>query len=314
VQKVKNIIQWKRGSSLNNLDRISVMRHDLDELKENERQLDDLIEEMKGRSKKQSESIQAYVTSSDLHDIDIYTDQMIMVVKAPPESQLILMDGDPPQVVLKSEKDEIDIFFCPDPSAGGLQPAVTTQDSSTDTDDDEASTSVRQHRKSTSSVQKRRNLGSAQRNLSKAFEEMIPEPKSGKSKNNLFKAFNATIFQESSDDGVKTEDTEEDDDHVATRNGFKSTTITTKDLMLLNDPTDEIESSFGIKKDVKLTLFSPQKNLQVNGTNSWTELPNLSPNFPYSHSDGFYPLEPDAEYNFLLADGEGVMDLFDYDI
>lgn len=308
---MKNIIQWKRGSSLNNLDRISVMRHDLDELKENERQLDDLIEEMKGRSKVQSENKQAYVTCKDLHDIDIYTDQVIMVVKAPPESQLILMDGDPPPIVLKSEKDEIDIFFCPDPSSGGLQPAVASQSSSTDSDDEE--TSSRPHRKASSSVQKRRNLGSAQRNLSKAFDQMTPEKKKSvaKSKTNLFKAFNATIFREPSDDGINTNEDTEEEEPAASSNHFKSTTITTKDLMLLSEPSqDDLEPSFGIKKDVKLTLFSPQKN-----GGSWSEMPdmqNLSPNFPFSHSDGFLPLEPDAEYNYLLADDEGIMELFDF--
>lgn len=303
---MKNIIQWKRGSSLNNLDRISTMRNDLDALKENERQLDQLIENLKEASKRQSENKNAYVTSQDLHDIEMYTDQMIMVVKAPPESQLILMDGDPPPIVLKSEKEEIDIFFCPDPSAGGgLQAAVTSEDEET----------PRPHRKALSqkSAEKRRNLGSAQRNLSKAFEEMIPK----KAKSKLFAEFNATVSRESSDEGVNTEqdDEEEDITGVATQ-PFKSTTITTTDLMLLNDPSaDEAQpsttSSFALKKDVKLSLFSPQKN--------WTELaemPNLSPNFPFSHSDdaGFFPLEPEAEYNFLLADSEGIMELFDYNI
>lgn len=304
-QKVKNIIQWKRGSSLNNLDRISVMRHDLDELKENERQLDKLIEDMKGRGKLQCENQLAYVKNTDLHDIDMYKDQMIMVVKAPPESQLILMDGDPPPIVLKSEKDEIDIFMCPDPSDGGLQPAIATNNSSTDTEDDE----VRPHRKAAStSVHKRRSLGSAQRNLSKAFEDMPQEPKSGKSKTSLLKVFNAAV---SSDEVNTNEDTDDDDD--VTRSRFKSTTLTTKDFLLLNEPsTDDLEPSFGIKKDVKLSLFSPQKNL--NGTNSWTEMsemPNLSPSFSFSQSDGFFPLEPEAEYNYLLADSEGISDLFD---
>lgn len=314
LQKVKNIIQWKRGSSLNNLDRITVMRHDLDELKENERQLDKLIEDMKGRSKAQSEHKLAYVKNTDLHDIDMYTDQMIMVVKAPPESQLILMDGDPPAIVLKSDKDEIDIFLCPDPSSGGLQPAVATQESAADSDDDEASTSVRPHRKAaSSSAHKRRNLGSAQRNLSKAFEDMHQEPKGGKSKTSLCKAFNATV---SSDDGENThEDSDDDYKHETASSRFKSTTLTTKDYLLLNEPTaDDLDPSFGIKKDVKLSLFSPQKNLHANGAGSWTELSdmqNLSPNFPFSQSDGFFPLEPEAEYNFLLADSEGISDLFD---
>lgn len=293
------------------------MRNDLDELKENERQLDKLIEDMKGRSKMQSENKLAYVKNTDLHEIDMYTDQVIMVVRAPPESQMILMDGDPPPIVFKSEKEEIDIFLCPDPNSGGLQPAITTtRDSSTDSDDEE---NVRQHRKtaSSSSAHKRRSLGSAQRNLSKAFEDMPQESRSGKSKNNLFKVFNETpVKLESSDDGVNTnEDSEDDYEHEVANARFKSTTLTTKDYLLLNEPsTDDLESSFDIKKDVKLSLFSPQKNLHANGSSSWTELsdmPNLSPNFSFSQSDGFFPLEPDAEYNFLLADGEGISDLFD---
>lgn len=317
LQKVKNIIQWKRGSSLSNLDRISLMRNDLDELKENERQLDNLIEKIKINSKRQSESKQAYVTCQDLHNIDMYNDQVIMVVKAPPETQLILMDGNPPPVVLKSEKDEIDIFFCPDPSAGGLQPAAASLNSS---DDEEASTSVRQHRKVASSTTTKRNgVGSAQRNLLKAFDETGSEPKATKSKSNLFSQFNATVRCESSDEGLnRNEDTEEDDEDITTTTKpFKSTTITTKDLMLLNDPSsEELEPSYGIKKDVKLSLFSPQKG------GSWTDtLPDLggfSPSYPFSHSDdpagGFFPLEPDAGYNFLLAESEGIMDLFDYNI
>lgn len=274
------------------------MRNDLDELKENERQLDDLIEEMKERSKRQSESKQAYVTCKDLHNIDIYMDQMIMVVKAPPESQLILMDGDPPPLVLKSEKDEIDIFFCPDPGSDDMQPAVA---SVIDSDDEEASKSVRQHRKASSaSANKVRNLGSAQRNLSKAFEEMIPDGKKGKAKASLFSAFNAAYREPS-------------DDEDAGRFKSATITITKNDAMFLSDPsTDDIEpSSFGMKKDVKMTLFSPQKDLQAI---SYSEMLDISPNFPFSQSDSFFPLEPEAEYNFLLTESEGVMDLFDYNI
>lgn len=287
------------------------MRNDLDELKENETQLDNLIEKLKTSNNVQSENKLAYVTCQDLHSIDMYKEQMIMVVKAPPESQLILMGGNPPPVVLKSEKEEIDIFFCPDPSE--LHSATATLES---TDDEEPSSSTRPHRKaasSTASANKRRNLGSAQRNLSKAFEEM-KKPKTAKSKS-LFHAFNATICRELSDDGINTnEDTEEEDD-ITPRKTFKSTTITTKDLMLLNDPSGEdFESPLNIKKDVKLSLFTPQKNLQSHGESAWAELPELSPSYSFSHSDGFFPLEPEAEYNFLLAETEGIMDLFDYNI
>lgn len=296
------------------------MRNDLDELKENERQLDNLINKIKINNNRQTECKMAYVTCQDLHSIDMYKEQMVMVVKAPAESQLILMEGDPPPVVLKSEKDEIDIFFCPDPSSGELQQATSTLNKfESDSDDEEASTSARPHRKaaSSASAKKRKSLGTAQRNLSKAFEEMIPaSTKDGKSKSNLLRAFNATVCQESSNDGIITnEDTEDDDELTST----KPTTITTKDLLLLGDPSSE-ELASPFKKTGKMSLFSPQKSFQANGGSSWSDLPdmaNFSPSYSFVHSydpAGFFPIEPDAEYNFMLADSEGIMDLFDYKI
>jgi len=336
---VKNIIQWKRGSStLTHLDRMSLMRHDLEELKENERTLDALIDAMKETSKRQLliENKHAYVKCHDLHNIDMYKDQMIMVVKAPSESQLILMDGDPPPVVLKSEKEEIDVFFCPDPSSdnGGLHPAAP------DTSDDESFSnasvttrkrSSRASRRAAAASLRKRNLGSAQRNLSKAFEEMTGGSRANaaaKSKSNLFGAFNATVKRERAatedsdeagkpSDGDGDENENEEDAECATT--FKSTT--TKDLTLLGEPADEIES-LGIKRDVKLSLFTPQKNLLPPPTHSngsetkWelAEMDSFSPSYIPQSDERFFPLEPEAEYNFLLAESEGVMDLFDYDI
>jgi E2F transcription factor CC-MB domain len=298
------------------------MRHDLDELKENERQLDALINTMKEASKRQSEARHAYVTCHDLHNIDMYKDQMIMVVKAPSESQLILMDGDPPPIVLKSEKDEIDIFFCPDPTSGGgggLHPAAP--DTSDDDELPKASTSSSARR--STSAKKLRNLGSAQRNLSKAFDEMAP--RSAAAKSNLFNAFNATVKREPSteDDDDEEEvaqssnnDTEDDD----LAKPFRTSAIKTqKDLMLINEPTEETDQQqqqMGIKKDVKLSIFSPQKS-QCGSAQKWDlpEIESFSPSFFMGPSDDrFFPLEPDAEYNFLLADSEGIADLFDYKI
>ena len=318
MQKVKNVIQWKRGNSFNNLDRVTLMRHDLDELKENERQLDSLIDTMKEASKRQNEARYAYVTCHDLHNIDMYKDQMIMVVKAPSESQLILMDGDPPPVVLKSEKDEIDIFFCPDPSSGnsGLHPAAPD-----DSDDDLPKTSTHSRRSTSSaSTSAKKRLGSAQRNLSKAFDEMSSSKSNNScstSKNNLFNQFNATVEREIKEEPFEepsSNDTEEDD----IPKPFRTSAIKTqKDLMLNSDePTEESEQSSEIKKDVKLSIFSPQKS-QCGSAQKW-EIPDIgsfSPSFFLGSSDDrFFPLEPDAEYNFLLSDTEGIADLFDYKI
>lgn len=319
---MKNVIQWKRGSSFNNLDRVTFMRHDLEELKENERQLDSLIETMKEASKRQNEARYAYVTCHDLHNIDMYKDQMIMVVKAPSESQLILMDGDPPPVVLKSEKDEIDIFFCPDPSSGnsGLHPAAPD-----DSSDDEMPKSATLDRHSTSS-NKKRSLGSAQRNLSKAFDEMSSlrnscnttgEATSSTSKTNLFNSFNATVEREVKQEPFESSSNNETEEEDLIPTPFKASAIKTqKDLMLNHDEQSEEPDQLEIKKDVKLSIFSPQKS-QPGSAQKWdiSELGSFSPSFLFGSSDDrFFPLEPEAEYNFMLSDSEGIADLFDYKI
>lgn len=287
---MKNIIQWKKGSSLN-FDRISMMQRDMDELKENERQLDILITSLKNTSKKDLSNRLAYVTCQDLHSIDMYNEQMLMVAKMPADSQLELMDLDEnglQPLHMRSDREEIDIFFCPDSnSSDSLQPAMGSQES---TESEDESTTLPKHRKSLSaSAHKRRGLGSAQRNLSKTFEEMAPRDR--KSRTKLLNDFNGTIQHDSS--------SSDNDLHA-------------------KQPST---SSFGIQKDVSLPLFSPQKTLQHSGTGTWSGIPptGLSPNsFSFTNTDdpisGFYSIEPEVEYDYLLAETEGIMDLFDYHI
>lgn len=221
------------------------------------------------------------------------------------------MDGDPPPVVLKSEKEEIDIFFCPDPSSGstGLHPAAP--DSSEE--DIKPSTSTSTTRRSTSSKKRLSGLGSAQRNLSKAFDDV---PCSNAAKSNLFGAFNATVEREPktlADEFEDEQSTEEED----IPKPFRASAINTqKDLMLLNGTSATNDEGDQLNNDVKLSLFSPQKS-QCGSAQKW-ELPDIgsfSPSFLLGPSDDrFFQLEPDADYNFSLADTEGIADLFDYKI
>ena len=239
------------------------------------------------------------------------------------------MDGDPPPLVLKSEKDEIDIFFCPDPSSGhgGLH-AATAPDSS----DDEvsssstvvikASTSATTRRSTTS---KKRNFGSAQRNLSKAFDDVPCDEEDvastnniNKTRSNLFGTFNASIKRESkavaNDDEEEEETTTEEEDIPKP---FRASAINTQqDLMLLNGSANGSEENDQLANDVKLALFSPQKS-QYGSAQKW-EIPDIgsfSPSFLLGSSDDrFFQLEPDADYNFSLNDTEGIADLFDYKI
>lgn len=259
-----------------------------------------------------------------------------MFFTAPPESQLILMDGDPPPVVLKSEKDEIDIFFCPDPSSGhgGLHAAAAP-----DSSDDEVSSSstvvIKPSTSSRSTTSKKRTFGSAQRNLSKAFDD-VPCDEEGvasinninKARSNLFGTFNASIKRESK--ALEHVDNDEDDEEEAEEEEttteeedipkpFRASAINTqKDLMLLNGDANGTgsEESDQLANDVKLALFSPLKS-QCGSAQKW-EIPDIgsfSPSFLLGSSDDrFFQLEPDADYNFSLNDSEGIADLFDYKI
>lgn len=224
------------------------------------------------------------------------------------------MDGDPPPVVLKSEKDEIDVFFCPDPTSGstGLHPAAV------DTSEDENISALKLSatRRSTSS-KKRAGLGTAQRNLSKAFDDVPCSNGTATAttvKSNLFGTFNATVEREPKtlDEFEEEPSTEEED----IPKPFRTSAINTqKDLMLLNGESEEGDQ-LGMNSDVKLSLFSPQKS-QCGSAQKW-ELPDIgsfSPSFLLGPSDDrFFQLEPDADYNFSLADTEGIADLFDYKI
>lgn len=263
------------------------MQRDMDELKENERELDILINSLKDMTRKDLSNRLTYVTCQDLHSIDMYNEQMLMVAKLPADSQLELMDLDEnglQPLHMRSEREEIDIFFCPDSnSSDALQTTVGTHES---TDSEDEPTTIPKHRKSlTASAHKRRGLGSAQRNLSKTFEEMAPRDR--KSRTKLLNEFNGTIHQETSSDNN------------------------------ISDSDKQPSTSFSIQKDVSLPLFSPQKTIQhsgTGGTSSWSI--DLSPSsFSFTNHDdpisGFYSIEPEVEYDFLLADSEGILDLFD---
>lgn len=228
------------------------------------------------------------------------------------------MDGDPPPVVLKSEKEEIDIFFCPDPSSGNTGLHQAAPDSSEDeTNTLKASTSSSTGIRRSTSSKKRGVLGTAQRNLSKAFDD-IPCSNGTSStstavKSNLFGAFNATVEREPKTQEEFDEEPSTEEDDIP--KPFRASAINTqKDLMLLNG--GGTEESDQLNSDVKLALFSPQKS-QCGSAQKW-ELPDIgsfSPSFLLGPSDDrFFQLEPDADYNFSLADTEGIADLFDYKI
>uniref|UniRef100_A0A8C0JCM8 E2F transcription factor 1 n=1 Tax=Chelonoidis abingdonii TaxID=106734 RepID=A0A8C0JCM8_CHEAB len=68
----------------------------------------------------------AYVTCQDLRSIADPSEQMVMVIKAPPETQLQVSDpAEAFHVALKSTQGPIDVFLCPEDSSGVCSPLCT---------------------------------------------------------------------------------------------------------------------------------------------------------------------------------------------
>lgn len=117
-KKSKNNIQWKCGNSLCNIEKNNRIQRDRYLLEQKENMLDRMIVEMRNMTGVDMQTTKhAYVTCQDLNSIDMFKDQIIVVIKAPPEAKLVLPDVQQPrEIFLKSEKGEIDVFLCPESS------------------------------------------------------------------------------------------------------------------------------------------------------------------------------------------------------
>ncbi|KAM5305626.1 transcription factor E2F1 [Glossophaga mutica] len=131
TKKSKNHIQWLGNHAAVGFGgRLEGLTQDLQQLQENERQLDDLIHICTTQLRLLSEDADsqrlAYVTCQDLRSIADPAEQMVMVIKAPPETQLQAVDSSENfQISLKSKQGPIDVFLCPEESAGGISPGKT---------------------------------------------------------------------------------------------------------------------------------------------------------------------------------------------
>lgn len=119
-KKSKNNIQWKCGNSLCNIEKNNRIQRDRYLLEQKENMLDRMIVMMRNMTSDDMQTTKhAYVTCQDLNSIDMFKDQIIVVIKAPPEAKLVLPDVQQPrEISLKSEKGEIDVFLCPESSEG----------------------------------------------------------------------------------------------------------------------------------------------------------------------------------------------------
>lgn len=89
-KKSKNNIQWKCGNSLVGIDQTKEYEREHNLLEQKENMLDKLIVNITQVFKQQSENRHAYVTYTDLKSIDIFKDQTVIVIKAPPEAKLVV--------------------------------------------------------------------------------------------------------------------------------------------------------------------------------------------------------------------------------
>ncbi|XP_035501661.1 transcription factor E2F1 [Scophthalmus maximus] len=129
-KKSKNNIQWLG----NRIDAALVSRHkelqrEVCDLTEAEEQLDELISKCNLQLQLLTEDPQnkklGYVRCQDLRTSFDSPDQLVMVIRAPPETQMQVSEpSEGYQVSLKSTRGAIDVFLCPEDSSGVCSPVT----------------------------------------------------------------------------------------------------------------------------------------------------------------------------------------------
>ncbi|XP_034392944.1 transcription factor E2F1 [Cyclopterus lumpus] len=139
-KKSKNNIQWLG----NRVDAALVSRHkelqrEVCDLTEAEEQLDELISKCNLQLRLLTEEPQnkklGYVRCQDLKKSFDSPDQLVMVIRAPPETQMQVSEPSKGyQVSLKSTRGPIDVFLCPEDSSGVCSPVTGGSPSKPDAD------------------------------------------------------------------------------------------------------------------------------------------------------------------------------------
>ncbi|NXW57334.1 E2F1 factor, partial [Eurystomus gularis] len=141
TKKSKNNIQWLGNQAMVGAPgRHWLLEKELRELQAAEQQLDDLIQtctvQLRLLTEDPGNQQYPYVTCQDLRSIVDPSEQMVMVIKAPPETQLQVSDpAEAFQVSVRSTQGPIDVFLCPEDSSGVCSPVkspfkVPAEDSS----------------------------------------------------------------------------------------------------------------------------------------------------------------------------------------
>ncbi|KAL4623625.1 transcription factor E2F1-like [Arapaima gigas] len=141
-KKSKNHIQWL-GTRVDSASavRYRSLRKEVSDLEEAEEKLDELISKSNLQLKLLTEDSQnkklGYVMCQDLRGTVNPPDQIVMVVRAPPETQMQVLDPtEGYQISLKSSCGPIDVFLCPEDSSelccpvGDLSPSKAATEAS----------------------------------------------------------------------------------------------------------------------------------------------------------------------------------------
>ncbi|XP_017732892.1 PREDICTED: LOW QUALITY PROTEIN: transcription factor E2F1 [Rhinopithecus bieti] len=148
AKKSKNHIQWLGSHTTVGVSgRLEGLTEDLRQLQESEQQLDHLMNICTTQLRLLSEDTDsqrlAYVTCQDLRSIADPAEQMVMVIKAPPETQLQAVDSSETfQISLKSKQGPIDVFLCPEETVGGISPGKTPSQEATSEEENRATDSA----------------------------------------------------------------------------------------------------------------------------------------------------------------------------
>ncbi|XP_068158009.1 transcription factor E2f1 [Drosophila tropicalis] len=120
-KKSKNNIQWRGGQSMVSSERSRRIEAESERLEQRENELNMLIDQMRDELREISQEVEnagglAYVTQNDLLNVDLFKDQIVIVIKAPPEAKLVLPNTKlPREIYVKAENSgEINVFLCHD--------------------------------------------------------------------------------------------------------------------------------------------------------------------------------------------------------
>ncbi|XP_063001144.1 transcription factor E2F1 [Elgaria multicarinata webbii] len=128
TKKSKNHIQWLGSrSAVGCASKSQGLVKELHDLQAAEQQLDNLIQMCTTQFKLLTEDPEnkhsAYVTCQDLRSIADPSEQLVMVIKAPQETQMQVSDpAEAFQIAVKSTQGPIDVFLCPEESSAVCSP------------------------------------------------------------------------------------------------------------------------------------------------------------------------------------------------